>query len=134
MQSVLSILTTGLMVFMISLVVLVCILVPQMSVEDHQAAVTTTICLPTFFGQGMPSPHATAAMRRAAVSSMAGAATSCIGNQAIVRAALVILAHLHGDPDVNWDGGMPKPVVKNWASTCPPGSGCWMDWQSGHLQ
>ncbi len=133
MRFVLSILTTGPVLFMISLVVLVCLLIPQMSVEDHQTSVTTTICLPTFSGQGTLSSHATAAMSVPAVSSMAGT-NRCIGNQAIVRAALAIVAHLHGDPDVNWDRGMPKSVVKNWASTCPPGSGCWMDWQNGHLQ
>src|SRR5260370_13841296 len=127
MRYVLGSLTTGLVVFMISLLVLVCLLVPQMSVADHQTGVVTTACLPTLFGQGTSSRHTPSMMSTAAASSMAGA-TSCIGNQAIVRAALALVTHLHGDPDVNWDRGMPAHVEKHCASTCPPDSGCWLAW------
>jgi Transglycosylase SLT domain/CHAP domain len=53
---------------------------------------------------------------------------------AVAQAALSISRHLSGDPDVWYDAGMPQPVLQYWQSTCPPGSGCWVDWQEGNLQ
>src|SRR5260370_4781497 len=90
MRYLLGSLTTGLVVLLISLLVLVCILVPQMSVADHQTGVVNRACLPTLFGQGTSSRHAPSMMSAGASSSMAGA-TSCIGNQTIVRAALALV-------------------------------------------
>jgi len=133
MRYALSSLTMGLAVFMISLIIFVSILVPQMSIEEDQAGAGTPVCLPTFFGQGTPSHHASPMMSTTAASSTGGA-TSCVGNQAVVQAALALVAHLHGDPDINWDGRMPEQVVNYWASTCPAGSGCWVDWQHTNLQ
>ena len=49
-------------------------------------------------------------------------------------AALSIAAHLYGNPDTWYDAGMPQPVLQFWASACPSGSGCWVDWQEGSLQ
>jgi len=49
-------------------------------------------------------------------------------------AALTIAAHLYGNPDTWYDAGMPQPVRSFWASVCPAGSGCWVDWQEGSLQ
>jgi len=69
-------------------------------------------------------------------SSTGSAGTgSCPGNGAIVaQAALAMAPHLHGNPDAWYDVGMPQPVLHYWAHTCPPGSGCWIDWQEGSLQ
>jgi len=133
MRYLLSGLTTGLVVIILSLILFVSILVPQMSIGQDQARTVKTACLRTFFGQATPSSHATHLISTPVASSTAEA-TSCVGNQAIVQAALTIVAHLHGDPDVNWDAGMPEQVVNYWASTCPPGSGCWIDWQNTNLQ
>jgi hypothetical protein len=133
MRSLFLGLMTGLGVLLISLQVLVCLLIPQMSIDQDQAGTTMSFCLSTFFGQGALSDHASQMMNRTSVSSMAQA-TGCISNQAIVRAALTLVSHLHGDPDVSWDKDMPAQIVSYWASTCPPSSGCWIDWQNGHLQ
>ncbi len=69
-------------------------------------------------------------------SSTGSAGTgSCPGNGAIVaQAARAMAPHLHGNPDAWYDTGMPQPVLRYWAHTCPPGSGCWIDWQEGSLQ
>jgi CHAP domain len=57
------------------------------------------------------------------------------GNGSTVSmAALTIVAHLYGNPDTWYDAGMPEPVLHFWASVCPAGSGCWIDWQEGSLQ
>ncbi len=69
--------------------------------------------------------------------SPAGAAGtgSCFGNGAsVATAALSMAPHLHGNPDAWYDTGMPQPVLNFWAHACPPGSGCWSDWQEGSLQ
>jgi hypothetical protein len=135
MRSAFGSLTIGFIIMMIFLVIFVSILVPQMSMADHQNGRGMSACLPSFFGQGPPSPSqdATSAVSTSALS-LAGGATRCLGNQTVVQAALAIVAHLHGDPDVNWDKRMPEQVVTYWASTCPAGSGCWIDWQNTHLQ
>lgn len=39
-------------------------------------------------------------------------------------------AHLHGNPDVWYDGGFPPQVIAYWERTCP---GC-SEWQNGNLQ
>jgi hypothetical protein len=49
-------------------------------------------------------------------------------------AALTIAAHLSGNPDTWYDADMPRTVLHFWASACPSGSGCWIDWQEGSLQ
>src|SRR6266704_6043850 len=69
-------------------------------------------------------------------SSTGSAGTgSCPGNGAIVaQAALAMAPHLHGNPDAWYDASMPQPVLHFWARVCPPGSGCWSDWQEGSLQ
>src|SRR6266566_3918209 len=59
----------------------------------------------------------------------------CSGNGAVVaQAALAMAPHLHGTPDAWYDAGMPQPVLQFWSQACPPGSGCWSDWQEGSLQ
>src|SRR5713101_5327955 len=59
----------------------------------------------------------------------------CSGNGAVVaQAALAMAPHLHGTPDAWYDAGMPQPVLRFWSQACPPGSGCWIDWQEGSLQ
>jgi len=52
----------------------------------------------------------------------------------VSMAALSIAAHLYGNPDTWYDTGMPQSVLHFWASACPGGSGCWIDWQEGSLQ
>jgi CHAP domain len=52
----------------------------------------------------------------------------------VSMAALTIAAHLYGNPDTSYDTSMPQPVLHFWASVCPRGSGCWIDWQEGNLQ
>jgi hypothetical protein len=52
----------------------------------------------------------------------------------VSMAALSIAAHLYGNPDTSYDTSMPQPVLHFWASACPSGSGCWVDWQEGSLQ
>ena len=52
----------------------------------------------------------------------------------VSMAALSIAAHLYGNPDTRYDTGMPSTVLHFWASACPGGSGCWIDWQEGSLQ
>src|SRR4051794_13749220 len=110
MPYALSSLTMGFMVFMICLMVFVSILVPQMSIAENQAGAETSACLPFFFGQAPPSSGATPVVSTTA-ASLRARATRCVGNQAIVQAALSIVAHLHGNPDVNWDASMPEQVV-----------------------
>ena len=59
----------------------------------------------------------------------------CSGNGAVVaQAALAMAPHLYGTPDAWYDVGMPQPVLRFWSQACPPGSGCWSDWQEGSLQ
>ncbi len=59
----------------------------------------------------------------------------CSSNGAVVaQAALAMAPHLHGTPDAWYDAGMPQPVLRFWSQACPPGSGCWSDWQEGSLQ
>ncbi len=133
MRSLFLSLTIGLMVLLISLQVLVCLLIPQMSIGQDQAGTVMPSCLSDFFEQETLPDYASPTMSRTRVSSMAQT-TGCISNQTIVRAALTLVSHLHGDPDVSWDKDMPAQIVSYWASTCPPSSGCWIDWQNGHLQ
>jgi CHAP domain len=52
----------------------------------------------------------------------------------VAQAALTIAAHLYGNPDTWYDAGMPQAVLQFWATSCPRGSGCWVDWQEGSLQ
>jgi hypothetical protein len=54
--------------------------------------------------------------------------------RSVSMAALSIAAHLYGNPDIWYDAGMPPPVLHFWASVCPNGSGCWVDWREGSLQ
>jgi hypothetical protein len=133
MRSLFLSLTIGLMVLLISLQVLVCLLIPQMSIGQDQTGKAMPSCLSAFFEQEALLDRALPTMSRTTASSRAQV-TSCISNQAIVRAALTLVSHLHGDPDASWDKDMPAQVVNFWASTCPPGSECWIDWQNGHLQ
>jgi len=64
-----------------------------------------------------------------------GGTGTCAGNgSAVAAAALDLAPHLHGNPDVWYDAGMPQPVLSYWAQACPLGSGCWLDWQEGSLQ
>jgi len=69
--------------------------------------------------------------------STAGAAGTggCLGNSSVVaQAALAMAPHLYGTPDAWYDSRMPQPVLQFWERVCPPGSGCWIDWQEGNLQ
>lgn len=82
-------------------------------------------CIPTT-GTATPTP---------ASSPGTGSCTPYSGqNSSMVDAALAIAVHLSGNPDVWYDSGMPQTVLQFWASACPSGSQCWIDWQEGSLQ
>lgn len=131
----LSGLAGGVLAPLVGIMVFASVIIPQLSVSEP----STASCLPPARGAtlsaprvvGTSIPHAVGAGPEGNTSTVASA---CIGNKAVVQAALAIVAHLHGDPDVYWDKGMPAQVVNYWASTCPPGSGCWIDWQNSNLQ
>lgn len=70
--------------------------------------------------------------------------TSAGGNAQVAQAAGLIAQHLQcprqtgpcsaSNPDSYYDTGIPQPVLAFWAKGCPPGSGCYADWQNGNLQ
>ncbi len=128
------------------------VIFPQMSTSEPPQSSTAAYCLPSTSGgttvtpgaAGTPGPQAgttplaTPIALPSAVPAGAGQTTAassvCVGNKAVVQAAREIVAHLHGDPDTTWDAGMPQKAVDYWNSACPPGSGCWINWQSGMFQ
>lgn len=84
-------------------------------------------------GCSTPTMSATAsATNPSPISSLPAETTSCINpdGNAVVAVALAMAAHLHGNPDVWYDQGLPSAVVAYWQQTCP---GC-KEWQNGNLQ
>jgi Transglycosylase SLT domain/CHAP domain len=129
-QRAIGALLAGLVVIIVPFLAFVSLLIPQMS--QNQGGAGNITCLPSLTeGRTLSSPSA---LTVRATTPTPGNSNGCVGNQAIVQAAQEIVAHLHGDPDVYWDAGMPQQVINFWESHCPRGSGCWIDWQSGNLQ
>ena len=125
-------LTGGVLVPVAAITLFTSVIVPRLSTSQ----ISTAYCLPTTSGT-VTSDKQTPLATPNALGAGAGETTAvmaCIGNTVIVQAALAIVAHLHGDPDVNWDAQMPPKALAYWAALCPAGSSCWIDWQSGTFQ
>ena len=120
----------GILVPVAAIMVFTSVIVPRLSTSE----ISTAYCLPTTSGTVTSDQQTPLITPNALGAGETTTVLACVGNTAIVQAALAIVAHLHGDPDVNWDAQMPSKALAYWASRCPAGSSCWIDWQSGTFQ
>ena len=123
-------LTGGVLVPVVAITLFTSVIVPRLSTSQ----ISMAYCLPTTSGAVTSDEQTPLATLNALGAGEATTVFACVGNTVIVQAALAIVAHLHGDPDVHWDAQMPSKALAYWAALCPAGSSCWIDWQSGTFQ